>query len=215
MIMMGMAAPAILPMLRHGKINSAINDIMTCWREARVMAMGHSLPSLTPVPHFGIFIQSNSSPVSVTVIYDSVSSGTPNFLVQGQDPSVPSSYNAAKPPVSQYFFSRNVVLATSTTTTGLPSTSGTSIILYAQYGTGLPLDPADVNAGRGAVAAPTGVGVAGLQATSMGISAPVTPVPSVCPITMLQTVDFVNSPRRGFSTAFAIYNAGFIAAQEQ
>jgi Tfp pilus assembly protein FimT len=217
MIMMGMAAPVILPALRHGKINSAINDIMACWREARIMAMSHSIPSTNAVPpHFGIAInQGATGQASVSLIYDSVASGIPNLLVQGQDPSDASTYSATKPAVAQYFFNRNVVLATSPTTTGTPTASPITIILYAQYGTGLALDPADVAAGRGSVAAPTSLGIAGLQATSMGIAAPPSVVPSVCPITMLQSVDFVLTPRRGFSTAFAIYNAGFIAAQEQ
>ena len=217
MIMMGMAAPVILPALRHGKINSAINDIMACWREARIQAMSHSMPSINATPpHYGIFIsQVTGQKTFVSLIYDNVASGTPQFLVQGQDPSDPSTYNASKPPVAQYFFNANVVLASSPVATGTPTVSSIGIILYAQYATGLALNPTDIAAGRGSVAAPTSIGITGLQATSMGITAPTTAIPSVCPITMLQTVDFVNSPRRGFSTAFAIYNAGFVAAQEQ
>jgi len=216
LILMGATVPVVLPMLRHGKINAALNDVMSCWREARILAMTHAMPSLNPVPHFGIMIvQPSSGPSSVSLIYDSVGTGTAQLLRQGQDPADPTTYIATNLPVAQYYFSNNVLLATSLSPLQAPTVTTTTILLYAQYATGLALDPADVSSGRGAVASPTSIGISGIVNNALTLSAPTTPVPSVCPITMLQTVDYLNSPRRGFATAFAIYNAGFIASQEQ
>ena len=216
LILMSAAVPAVLPALRHGKVNAALNDVMSCWREARIMAMTHALPSINPVPHFGIMlVQPASGPASVSLIYDSVASGNAQLLRQEQDPADPSTYNAAEPPVAQYFFSSNVLLATSPNPTQTATVTATTILLYAQYATGLALDPADVATGRGAVASPTSIGISGIVNTAMTLNPPSTPIPSVCPIATLQTIDFINSPRRGFATSFAIYNAGFIASQEQ
>jgi Tfp pilus assembly protein FimT len=218
LIIMSITVPSILPTLRHSKLTSAYGDIEACWRLARSMAMSSSVPVGLLPAHYGILIsQTTGQQVTVTLVYDNVAvapNTSPKTLVQGQDTSDPTTYNSANPPVAKYTFNRNVVLATSSSTSGPATVGNVNILIYAQYGTGLPLNPTDISLGRGLVASSTSMGISGMLATALGAPAMTSPPPSVMPITELQTVDFVSAPRRGFCMAIGLYNAGFMSAED-
>jgi prepilin-type N-terminal cleavage/methylation domain-containing protein len=216
LIIMSITVPAVLPTLRHGKLSSAVNDIQACWRKARGMAMATSIPSGTTPYHYGILIsQPASGETTVSLVYDNENVSSPKLLMFGEDPSNPATtYNAGAPPVAQYSFNRNVLLATASASGGALSTGAANVLIYAQYGTGLPISPVDVAGGRGLVAAATSLGVSGMLATNLGAPTPATTPSSVMPVTELMTSDFVSSPRRGFCIAFAIFHAGFVSAED-
>ena len=219
MILLGVAVPTMMPAIRRGKINSALNDISGAWRQARILAMMNAIPSGVAPPHFGIVInQTAGQQAYVAVIFDKVTTGIPNLYVQGVDPQLPATWGISGPPVTQYRFNRNVTIASAPASDGTPgplplvgasapaaTTADNTIIIYAQYGTGLPITPVDVAANHGLTAAPTSLGVWSQSAAPT----------SVCPVVRLQTFDYQTSPtRRGYASSFSLYHAGFTAAQE-
>ncbi len=219
MILLGIAVPTMMPALRRGKINSAVNDITGAWRQARAMAMLAIPPAGPTPPHFGIMIQQTAGQQAyVAVVFDNVRTGPAKLLMQGQDPLDASTYSAGGTPITLYRFNRNVMIASAPSTDGtpvpapavgapapIPTTSDNCILIYAQYGTGLPITPNDVASNHGLIAAPSSMGVWSVAATPI----------SVCPVIRLQTMDFEATPaRRGYATSFSLYHAGFTASQE-
>jgi len=208
MLLMSIAIPSIIPSLRRGALHNAMNDIESCWRQARYLAMTTSVPNGTNPAHFGIVLSQNAGERPyVALAYDSAGPGVmPNLLRQDQDPANPATYDPAKPPVVKHEFSRHVVIA-SQLPGGSTTTADRTVTVYAQYQTGVPVSPEDVAAGRGMVAAPTSFGIAASELD------PTAPAPaSVAPVIRLQTLDYDPS-QRGFALGVALYHAGFVSAQ--
>lgn len=197
MLMMGMAVPAVMPALRKGALRSAVTDIEACWSQAQVLAKRATLPPGNTPAHYGIVIhqQAGQRPY-VAMIHDAVAgSSMPALLHQDGDPS--------RPPVAKRTFNRNVIVGTATDATGATvDTADRTLVIYAQYQTGLPISAADVAAGRGMVAAPVSLGVS--AASALGSS--------VCPAVELRTLDYVPN-QRGFAVGVQLYHAGFIAVE--
>jgi prepilin-type N-terminal cleavage/methylation domain-containing protein len=209
MILLGIAVPTVMPAIRRGKVNSGLNDIVSCWRQARTLAIMTPIPPGATPSYFGIVIKQVSGAPSAGLIFDNIATGTPKYYMQGQDPLDASTYSASGTPATLFNLGKTVTLCSTPAGGGAESTADNTIIIYAQYGTGLPLAPADVAANHGTTAAPTSLGV-----TVADPSFPA--VPSICPVVRLQTFDFDPAPatRRGYATSFAIYHAGFTTAQE-
>ncbi len=203
LILMAVAVPSVIPALRKGALNNAATDITSCWRQARYLAMTTAIPSGINPPHFGMIIrQVAGTRPYVALIYDNVdASGPPKLLTTGEDPDDVTTYDSSKPPVVQSIFNRNVIVA-SAAPSGTVDTSDRTIVVYAQYQTGLPIAPADVVAGRGMVAAPT----------SLGVSAPSASASTVCPVLNLQTLDYTQG-LRGYCLGLSLYHAGAIATR--
>ncbi len=209
MTLMGIAVPTVLPSIRHGNINSAVNDISMCWRQARILAMTTAIPAGASPYHFGIAIrQSAGQQASVALIFDNVATGTPKYFMAGEDPSDQSTYSASGTAAAFFKFNRNVIVASTPaggSNTDAPTTADQTIIIYAQYGTGLPLSPDNVAMGRGQVSPPCSMGVASDAALTA----------TVCPRIQLWTQDYSVGPsRHGYASSFAIYHAGFTVSQE-
>jgi Tfp pilus assembly protein FimT len=208
MALMSIALPSVLPAIVRGKIHSAVNDITTCWRQARLLAMTNAIPSNNLPWHFGIAIkQAAGQQATVGVILDNVAAGDAKYLVEGEDPADQSTYDAAAKPVALFKFNRRVVVA-STPAGGdnamAPTTGDRTVLLYVQYGSGLPLSPDDVAAGRGLVSSPCSLGVASDAAITS----------TVCPRLQLWTQDYASGPNhRGYASSFSIYHAGFTVSQ--
>jgi Tfp pilus assembly protein FimT len=200
-----LSVPAVLPSIRHGQVHAAVNDLTRCWREAAQMAIVTPVPAGECPPHFGIAVrQVAGQRVDVGVIFDNVATGSPKYFMQGQVPGDASTYSPGGAPIVFARLNRNIVMATATVDAPTPSTADKTIIVYAQYGTGLPISADDVAANRGQVAAPISVGVSSDQALAS----------SICPMVMLQTLDYDAANHRGFACSFALYHAGFTAAKE-
>lgn len=201
LLLAGMTLPAVLPSLRKGALHSAANDIESCWRQARTMAMTGLVPQATNPPFFGIVIsQTNGGQGYVELIYDSVGPGQqPQPLVQGQNPLDPTTYNASATPIAKYLFNKNVLVSTNFGSSGTATTGNCLITVYAQYGTGLPVDPAAVQAGNGTVNPPTSIGV-----TSPTILANNSTLGTIL---QLQTPDFVQGTS-GYAIGLQLYHAG-------
>lgn len=201
LILMAIAVPSILPAIRRGQVNDAVNDLTRCWRQARALAMTTAVPTGATPPHFGVLIeQQPGQRPSVAVVFDSVASGAARVLNNGIDPVVPSTWVATGDPVAEFRFNRSVMLSSTALSGG-----STTILIYAQYGTGLPILAQDVNLGRGMVAPPACLGIASAAAAAS----------VVVPDLRVQTLDYETAPtRRGFASNFAIYHAGFCATEE-
>ncbi len=214
LIMLSITVPAVLPALRHGEVSSAVNDIQACWRIARGMAMSSSIPVGATPFHYGIVInQPGSGQITVSLVYDNQNASSPRLLMQGEDPSNPTTtYSAGGTPVAQYTFNRNVVLGTSSSQSVANSATRTKtsiFSIYAQYGTGLPLAPSDVALGRGMVASATSMGVTGMLNTAMG-AAHTRDCAAICHADHQCSSDlrFRHQPSSADSTiAFAIFHA--------
>jgi type II secretory pathway pseudopilin PulG len=210
MILLGIAVPSVMPAIRRGKVNDAANDITDCWRQARALAIQTPLPPAQAggqPPYFGIAIdQTTGQRPYVEIIFDSTAAGTQAYT-RGMDPRDPSTWSGSGTPVSIHTFSQQVILQTTPLAGGAASTADRHVVIYAQYGTGLPIDPATVVLGQGQIAAPT----------SMGVSSPSIGTQTVCPVLQIQTLDFDNSSpatKRGYAVLFQLFHAGFTSVQE-
>ena len=199
MILMAAAVPSIIPALRKGALNNVAGDITACWRQARALAMNSTVPTGLKPPFYGIVIfqQAGQRPY-VALIYDNAGLGTmPNLLMQGQLAGAP--YDPSGTPVAQFFFNRNVIIASGATNP--PTTADVTLVVYAQYETGLPVSPADVHTSQGMMA----------QYTSFGVSTGAAVANSLCPYFDVQTLDYVPGTR-GYALGLALYQAGCTSA---
>ena len=207
MLLMGMAVPAVMPSIRHGTVVSAIGDLTTCWREAQALAVRHALPRGRVPAHFGIEItQAAGQQPTVALIFDNVAGGVAHRFMRGQDPLDAASYDPAGTPVALFRLNRGIAIAIGPqeAADAAPVVDGT-VLIYAQFGTGLPISPEAVASGHGASASPVSLGVSSASAADS----------SVCRGMRVQTLDFENAARhRGYAASFAIYHAGFTAARE-
>lgn len=216
MLLMAMASPAVLKSLRKGKVNSAASDVMQIWRQARMLAMSRQMPDAprgTAPSHYGLMLVQDSGARSyAALIYDNrdqaALQATPETAVLRRDPTSGITSDSANPPVAKLHFNRNVVLASAADAAAEPDTADRVLVVYAQYRTGLPIEPAQVAAGKGPNAPAIGVGLAGNP--EFGIAA--SPISAKL---RLQTLDYASTPsKRGHAIGVTLYPVGVLAAQE-
>jgi Tfp pilus assembly protein FimT len=216
LLLMGMAAPAVVKSIRRGAVNSAANDVQQCWRQARMLALTHTMPRSSggqPAKHYGLaLVQRTGERPFAAVIFDNQDEGgiaaAPTASILRRDPTGSATDDQANPPVAKYLFNRSVRLAVAKSPGAAATVGDEVLVVYSQYGSGLPIAPADVAAGRGSTASAVGLGLAGNPAFNL-------PASPLCAQLQLQTVDFDTAPvKRGYAVATALYPVGVLAAQE-
>jgi type II secretory pathway pseudopilin PulG len=210
LLLTGMAMPGVLSSLRRGAVHSTANEVIDCWRQTRRLAMDEAAldPPRDPHPkHYGLLlVQRAGQRAFAAVVYDNRSADE-----VASDAMIAPSGAHARPDddssavVLKQPLKRTVAIALSRDDAA-PLILDGAILVYAQYGTGWPIDPADVLVGRGTAAAPVGLGIAGRP--ELGI-----PASPLATRMRVQTPDYAEAPRhRGYAVDLALYPVGVMAA---
>lgn len=202
MALLSMSVPAVLPMLRKGAVNQAVNDLSFAWNQARTLAMTVRPPSGGVIPHYGVAItQEAGRPIRISLIYGTVSTAVAadvDGLVLTQQRTVGDFHPTANPALVSKDLNSNVMLKTMDST-GTWSDADQTILVYAQYRTGVPISGADVSSGRGPMASPMALG----NSSNPAVSA-----------FRFETLDYQQGVR-GTSLGVTIYEVGLIYAEEE
>jgi prepilin-type N-terminal cleavage/methylation domain-containing protein len=199
----GVALPATLPALRRARVTDAASDIASCWSQARVLAMSRrpSSDGALAGRHYGmIIVQRAGQPTWAGVIYakDDLATlaGDPEAALLRPDPAAAPDAGSNRPTVRKIFAASAVVASGTSASMG----SGDQVLaIYAQYGTGMPIAPADVAAGQGFRAAPSALGMPQAEGD---------PRPALVEALRIQTADYREAPRHGAATRVAICHVG-------
>lgn len=203
-ILTTMVVAASLPAIRRARLTEAVGAIEQVWREARTLAMStrpaRAQPGVANIPkHYGVLVRQNGpGDTYVALIWSNQSASA---VIAGSDAAMlhQDPNDSSTPYVRRIAISRSFALAWSTGA-GAPTVSdGGGLVWYAQYSTGLPVDPAQVVAGTAGSSVVTPIGANGSTvATSLRV----------------QSLDWSPSPHRGMAMALSIYQAGITAHEE-
>jgi prepilin-type N-terminal cleavage/methylation domain-containing protein len=213
LLLMSMALPGVLKVLRRAQVAGAAEAISSAWRQARDLAIRNPVPDAGPdgqrgaPAHYGIAIVVSGARRYVALIYSNrdgeAIARDPDGALMRTDPT-----DARSRPVLKQDFNGTVsVLAGTGGAT--PDARDRALAVYAQYRTGWPIAPAEVAANHGPVAAPTGIGLAGDQARGI----PASPIASEL---RLQTIDYSAEAghRRGYALDLTLYPIGVLGTKE-
>jgi len=203
MIMLAaMSVPTVLKMIRQSAVHSAAGDILSAWNQARSLAMEQVVLDSpgTTLSYYGIeIVQHPGQQAYVGVIYDNRS----NAAIDGSPLTSLYMDSATNQPVMQAMIKRTVLVANGVGTA--PVVLNGTLSIYAQYGTGVPIDPSMVAANCGTIAPPVGLGIPGNVVSNI-------PASTLSTALRLQTIDYSNlPPARGYAVNIALYPVGVFA----
>jgi prepilin-type N-terminal cleavage/methylation domain-containing protein len=200
LLLSGMAVPGLVTSLRRGAVHAGANDLIDCWRQARGLALDE-VPldaKRDEAPrHYGLLIvQRGAAQAYAEVVYDSRSA----------DDVAGGTARADDLVLAKHALKRSVRIALARAADDAPRPLDGALLIYAQYGTGLPIAAEDVVAGRGPTAPAIGLGIAGRP--ELGI-----PGSTLAARLRLQTLDYAETPRRrGHAVDLALFPVGVMAA---
>ncbi|MDA3961161.1 MAG: type II secretion system protein [Planctomycetota bacterium] len=207
LLLSAMVVPGTLSALRRNAVRDGATSVIDVWRQAQTRAQRENPDTSSSThAHYGVILVQRGGRAWVSMIYDNKDSAaliaTPTAAAQHVAADGSIGTDTSRDYVLKYELPASVVIAEQ-------DAGGTWRVQdgvwawYAQYRTGLPVNPMDVAAGNGAIAAPFGVGVAEPPeiAAAAGVSAPV-----LCRGLRVQTHDYNGD--NGHAAAVAIYHAG-------
>ena len=203
MIMLSaMTVPTVLRMIRQSAVHSAAGDIIDAWNLARSLAMDQVVINTpgTTLSYYGIeIVQQPGQQAYVGVIYDNRS----NSAINGSPLTSLYTDSTTNQPVMQSMLKRTVQVANGVG--AAPTVLSGTLAIYAQYGTGVPIDPAMVSGNCGTVAPPVGLGIPGNTVSNI-------PASTLSTALRLQTIDYSTVPTaRGYAVSLALYPVGVFA----
>jgi Tfp pilus assembly protein FimT len=203
LMLAGMTTPTVLKMLRQSAVHEAGGEIINAWRVAHALAVEQvtlDTPNTT-LKYYGIeIVQTPGQQAYAAVIYDNQATST----IAGNPAGSLYMGPTTSQPVAKYLLKRTVLIASGMAGADPTPLNGVMVI-YAQYGTGVPIDPTVVASGGGGTACPVGIGIPGNTVSNI-------PASTISTHLRIQTVDYTPGPTpRGYAVDLALYPVGIFA----
>jgi len=200
LMLMGMTTPTVLKMLRQSAVHNAGSDIVDAWRMARTLAMEQVTldnPGVS-LKYYGVeIVQVPGQQAYAGVIFDNQSTAG---IANNPSASLYLSPTTGAP-IAMYPIKRTVLVASAVGGADPTPLNGV-LVVYAQYGTGVPIDPTMVSSGGGSLACPVSLGIPGNTISNI-------PASNLSTHLRIQTIDFSTTPTaRGIAVDLALYPVG-------
>lgn len=212
-LLAGMAMPAASTSLRRSALNTSANIVVEAWRKARLLALSHPLPACAPGEkprHFGLLLRSAPEGVQVAVIYDNrdvaAITADPQSAILHDNAAISLNDRGSSP--APAVFRERLASTIELVADNANQPLNGAIVVYAQYRTGVPIQPTAVAAGSGPLAKPCSLGLPPVTLSAETIPGVDVTASSIAPVLRLQSRGWDPSQKRGRATRISIFHAG-------